>query len=358
MSLRTFFSILFLSASFIVVRADVVELYTGKTDNTFTDNNQPYFLNDTITSFATLPNGEKKIVRQLIRQRDSEGHLLTETSLGLSSENGILNEQLTPYSVFENSLDSVGRIVKSIRKQYDSDVNLYFDYLMHTHRYDDDGSCIMNRYHKNTRDEWVLADSLRISATFNDDFLPVEILIQTIDSATIQWTDSAMITLQYDSLSRTTDRLLYLWNGLSWNLQSQQRYNYTSRNLAEVSSRIWSNGKWRKPQYSLAGHQVKLQRQSAFGLYSKQQKNEIENKELENKNIIETPKHVPTKKGFYINAGSERVSITIFNAKGRQLYNRSAKGITYIDFSPWGKGNYSLRITQNGRIITRRIRID
>lgn len=344
------------------VRADVVELYVGLQDETFAADSQPYFLCDTVKSFATLPNGERKIVRQLVRQRDHQGHIVKEMTWGLSSENGILNESLIPYSLNENVLDTAGRVVSAVRKQYDIDVDRYFDFIKQQYRYNDDGTCVLTRFHKNTKDEWILMDSSRISATFNDNYLPVEILIQKVDSS-LEWMDSVMISLQYDSLTRVSQRLTYLWNGLSWNLQSQQRYDYTEKNIANISSRVWSNGKWRKPQYSLAGHQVKLLRQACFSLYephpSNEEKFSIQEQKTNNERYSKKREiNTQAKKGFYVNAGKERATITIFNAKGRQLYNRTARGVTYIDFSPWGKGNYSLRITQNGKILTRRIRIN
>ncbi len=359
-----FIILLFLSIG-TIAHADLIELFAGHGgEELLTDTDNLHQFTDTIISTAILPNGQEQVVRTMIRERDECGNLLKETSYGLYSENGVLNDQLIPYSFCENTLDSIGRIISSTRFQYDVDVNHFFPYLRHTHHYTDDGACLMIRFRKNTQDEWVTLDTLLISATYNERLDPVEILVQKL-SENNSWRNSTMTSYIYDSLARVTLRETFIWDSISWNYQTRQQFFYESDTLsAQTQSRIWSQGKWKRPRYSLAGAQVPIKRRIITNFYnggrhiSEQQTQAMTNEEPNKQEIKHRRVNKSSKKGFYLNTGTAPATVTIFNSNGRQLRNLTTKGVTYVNFSQWGKGNYSLRIIQNGRTTTRRIRIN
>ena len=63
-------------------------------------------------------------------------------------------------------------------------------------------------------------------------------------------------------------------------------------------------------------------------------------------------------KGFYINAGENKVTVSIYNAKGELLSSQKIKHTEYVNMDKFGKGLYNIKVTAQNRTVTRKIKID
>ncbi|MBN1463230.1 MAG: T9SS type A sorting domain-containing protein [Paludibacteraceae bacterium] len=59
--------------------------------------------------------------------------------------------------------------------------------------------------------------------------------------------------------------------------------------------------------------------------------------------------------GFYINAGDETVMINMFSLGGKLVLTKTVKGTEYIDVNSLAKGTYIVKLTQNGKTVTKKL---
>lgn len=339
--------LLFILASVTTgAEAQIMSFMTGDSYFRYVGENTTHQVIDSIDLEGTMPDGLRFTATTLKKKRDDFGNVKEETFY-------VCNPQLriVPSIRRTNYFNSDRRLENSYFARWDDKLKQYHEFQRYTYRYIDDDVCLVNRYVLNTIDQWIMKDSLRISITYNERLDPVEILTQHHPQTT--WKDTLRESIHYDSIGRLTKRELFEWKGLSWKYRSMDTYLYKqfadSDNTAYVNEMIWDGQCWRQPIYTFAGHQIDGRKTVYLSKLTHKAPETNSNK---------TPLREHKDKGFYINSGKASARITVINAQGKRLQTRRMRGTAFIPLSGYGKGTYTLKIEQNGRVATRKIRVN
>ncbi|MCR5298446.1 MAG: T9SS type A sorting domain-containing protein [Paludibacteraceae bacterium] len=326
--------------------AQIMSFMSGDSYFRYVGENTSHQVIDSIDLEGTLPDGLRFTATTLKKKRDALGNVTEEVFY-------VCNPQMriVPSVRRTNHFDTDGRLEYSYFARWDEKLKQYHEFQRYSYRYSGDDACLLNRYVLNTIDQWILKDSLRISVTYNERLDPVEILTQ--HHLGTEWKDTLRESIHYDSIGRLTKRELFEWKGLSWKYRSMDTYLYKqftdSDNTAYVNEMIWDGFCWRQPIYTFAGKQIDG-RKTVF-LSKLTHSIPIPPKE---RNEAKNAKD----KGFYINSGKTSAKITVINTHGKRLFSKRIRGTAFIPLSDYGKGTYTLRIEQNGRVATRKIRVN
>lgn len=236
----------------------------------------------------------------------------------------------------------------SITAKWDTTLSVFIDSIKSEYIYPVNDICIEKIY-KINGSVWQLSDSIKTVTTYN----PNQDATEKITSASRDgvWVDSIKETSQYDASFRLTEKIISLYNGSAWENFKKTVLTYNVDN--KTASAVLYDGDgvgWTPSTFSLNGIQATVNTTVHYSMINRTALPVIEN-------AIEAVKTYPnpTVDGFYVNAGDSNVRVSVISVSGELLIEKEVTGTEYIRVNTIGKGTFLVKISSNGKSITKKL---
>lgn len=316
---------------------------------------------DSIVVYGTLtsPPYSQLTISKTRFKRDKEGNNLIEERFGLDA-----NNNLVPKTKNINTFATYGQIAEKIILDWDESSKSYITKSKTDYYYPLNDICFATKYIKKNN-TWVVSDSLKTITTYNANQEPLEIITYTYQNG--KWVDSLKRTNSFDEHNRIAERSYYTYKPeeKSWKNIFKKTYQYKDDNKSGTIITIDLNGsmpKEKNTDTTPSGLSVTTNSSFTYKMLVRKTLPIIEM-------VIETaPTAESTEKakrtnnnheakdlGFYVNAGEEGASVSIFNINGDLLLTKEITGTSFIKMNSLGKGNFLVKIMIDENTVTRKI---
>lgn len=309
---------------------------------------------DSVLVFGTIKGKSTQtlLVEKNLYTRDKQGNQILEIRYQLDKSN-----KLKLHRRISCKYDIDGRRVEKTVAKWDSLNNCFVDSRKIRYEYPVNDIALEYRY-SYIEKNWVLRDSAKSITTYNGNNDPVENIY--LEYQNDKWTNTVKTNFRYDGDFRILDKTVYNWINDNWEIQSKQIYSYDiDPKRALIRKMDMSKTYPVEDNFELSpqGYPMIKKEFLDFSMVTKtgipiietvvneKLKNNTENKpQKENKNL-----------GFYINAGDDEATVSVFNQNGELLLKKEVTGTSFIKMNSLGKGTYLVKITIDENTTTKRL---
>ncbi len=271
------------------------------------------------------------------------GNITVETNYYINA-----SMALAPTTKKTNTYDGNNMLSGSITAKWNSSLSQFVDSLQYDYNYPVNDVCIETIF-KISGGLWVLSDSVKTVTTYNSNQDPT--LKITYASIGGLWVDSLKEATVYDLSNRFTEKEIAVWNGSTWVNFKKTEVTYNPDNkTANGTFYDWDGSTWIASTYSFQLIPVTINATMTYSMVNKTALPVIENA-IENVKTYPNP----TVDGFYVNAGNDNVKVEIISVNGDLLLTKEVSGTEYIRVNTIGKGTFLVRLSTNGKSVTKKL---
>ncbi len=313
---------------------------------------------DSLMIYGTAKS-KKDTIRLLISKtiftRDTEENTISEETFELNSKN-----QLTPTRKLLKTYEPYGKVIKSMILEFDTASQSYIETKKTNYYYPVNDICIETNYSKDG-DKWEKTDSLKVITTYNPNQDPIEAITYIFHND--KWRNYIRKINQFDEYNRVEEKNEFYWDGQSWQISERNIFDYDMRpKLATIINYDLSRTFPLKIDFMVtsAGIPVNIERVISYSMIVKRNLPIIEMiKENDPQKKEQAIENIPDEKvvGFYVNAGDDIATVSIFSTTGTLLMKREIRGTSYVKLNSVGKGDFLVKITMGEQTVTRKLNI-
>lgn len=314
---------------------------------------------DSMMIYGTA-NSKKDTIKMLISKtvytRNAEGNTISEETFKIDSKN-----MLKPSMKWLKNYEPYGKVIESMILTYDTISETYIESKKTHYYYPVNDICIETNYVKEGN-KWEKADSLKVITTYNPNQDPIEAITYIYHEE--KWRNYVRKINEFDEYNRVEEKNEFYWDGQSWQISERNIFDYNiSPKLATVVNFDLSRTFPLKMDFMVtpSGIPVNLDQFAAYSMILKRnlpiiemiKEKEDKKKEPVQENTTANEKVV----GFYVNAGDDIASVSVFSNSGTLLMKREIRGTDYVKLNGVGKGDFLVKITMGEQTVTRRLNI-
>lgn len=309
---------------------------------------------DSIMVYGTIKGKttETILVAKNVYTRDKFENQVQEIRYKIDKKNN-----LTPHRKISSTYDLDGRRTEKILAKWDSLSNNFVANRKIIYTYPVNDICIETSY--SLRDQtWVAKDSTKSITTYNGNQDPIESIF--LEYQNNKWTNTNKIEYRYDGDYRILDKTNYQWINDNWEINSKNYYSYDiDPKRAGVRKMDMSKTYPVEENFGLTpqGVPYTIKETMDFSMVTRSTIPTIQTVVNEKpKQSVEEKNTKPKKnQGFYINAGDDEATISIFSLNGDLLLKKEVTGTKFIKMNMLGKGTYLVKITIDDNTVTRKL---
>jgi hypothetical protein len=283
--------------------------------------------------------------------KDANGNLLDQTDYYINIS-AFPTLKIDPVTKYTNTFDANDKMTVSITARWDKIGLQFVDSLKYECAYPVNDVCVETVY-KKVASSWVFSDSIKVVTTYNANQDPSEKV--TYASIAGIWTDSIKETNTYDGLNRLITKIISTWNGSVYVNFKKTNITYgPSTGTAVLQD--WTGSAWVNTIYTATVPGYGTYNVNTVSTVYHSTVNKIAAPVIEN--VIDAIKTYPnpTVDGFYVNAGdSKKVTVNVISVKGELLIEKEVTGTEYIRVNHIGKGTFLVKISSEGKSVTRKL---
>ncbi len=297
------------------------------------------------------------LISKTVYTRDDEGNTTVEETFKINSEN-----KLVPSKKLLKTYEPYGKVIKSMVLEFDSASQNYFETKKTHYYYPVNDVCIETNFAKNG-ENWEKTDSLKVITTYNPNQDPIEAITYIYHEN--KWRNYIRKINEFDEYNRVEEKNEFYWDGQSWQISERNIFDYgMSSKLATVINFDLSKTFPLKMDFMVtpSGIPVNIERIAAYSMIVKRNLPIIEmikEKDIKKKETVKENNTTHDEKviGFYVNAGDEIATVSVFSNTGKLLMKREVRGTDYVKLNSVGKGDFLVKITMGEQTVTRRLNI-
>lgn len=282
--------------------------------------------------------------------KDPNGNILEQTDYYINVS-AFPTLSIDPVTKYTNTFDVNDKMTTSITARWDKIGTQFVDSLKYECTYPVNDVCIETIY-KKVGASWVLSDSIKVITTYNGNQDPSEKV--TYASMAGLWVDSIKEANTYDGSNRLITKVISTWNGSTF-------VNFKKTNITYGAStgtlvlQDWTGSAWINTIYTATV--------PGYGTYNVNTVSTVYHSTVDKsatpiiENIIDAVKTYPnpTVDGFYVNAGDSKVKVNVISVKGELLIEKEVTGTEYIRVNHIGKGTFLVKISSEGKSVTKKL---
>lgn len=320
----------------------------------YTSNKTTHQMPDSVMVFGTIKgkSTETLVVEKNVYTRDKFGNQVKELRYHLDRKH-----KLVPHRSISTQFDLDGRKTEKLFGKWDSLSNRFVENRKIIYNYPVNDICIESTYALR-KNAWEIKDSIKTVTTYNGNQDPIEII--QLEFQNDKWTNTVKIAHRYDGDFRILDKNIYHWINDNWEIFSKQTYSYDiDPKRAGVRKMDMSKTYPVEINFELSpnGTPMSIKEVMDFTMVTKTSIPTIETV------VNEKPKHTldnkPIKEnknqGFYVNAGDDEATVSIFNLAGELLLKKEITGTSFVKMNTLGKGTFLVKITIDDNTVTRKL---
>lgn len=283
--------------------------------------------------------------------KDANGNILDQTDYYINVS-AFPTLTLDPVTKYTNTFDANDKMTTSITARWDKIGLQFIDSLKYECTYPVNDICIENIY-KKVGASWVFSDSMKVVTTYNANQDPSEKI--TYASIAGIWVDSIKETNTYDVSNRLSTKIISIWNGSAYINFKKSIISYGA-STGTIVLQDWSGSAWVNTVYTATVPGYGTYTVNTVSTVYHSTVNKTATPIIENSiDAIKTYPN-PTVDGFYVNAGdSKKVTVNVISVKGELLIEKEVTGTEYIRVNHIGKGTFLVKISSEGKSVTRKL---
>lgn len=309
---------------------------------------------DSIMVFGTIKGKttETLIVEKSVYSRDKYENQTKEIRYRVNKDH-----QLVPYRRILSQYDLEGRKTEKLLAKWDSTSNSYIENRKIVYQYPVNDICI-ETYYSLRNNNWEATDSTKSVSTFNGNQDPVETIF--LEYQNNKWTNTSRVEFRYDGDYRILDKVYYQWINDAWEINYKNIYSYDiDPKRASVKKVDMSKTYPVEDNFGITpqGFPYTIKEVMDFSMVIKSTIPTIKTVVNEQpKTTVENKTSKPPKnQGFYINAGEDEATVSVFSLNGELLLTKQITGTKFIRMNSLSKGTYLVKITIDDNTVTRKL---